>query len=69
MGGVTGLLVSRNGWEWSGQQLQPTELFKHPFVVGLVDAGFDKPADARYFAPPVPQAMKTHQDCTFKGYD
>ena len=32
------------------QQLQPAELFKHPLVVELLGAGFDKLANARYFA-------------------
>jgi DNA ligase 4 len=48
------------------QQLQPAELFKHPFVVELVGAGFDKLANARYFALRFPQVLKIHQDRTFK---
>ena len=49
-----------------GQQLQPAKLFKHPFVVELVGAGFDKPANARYFALRFPRVLKIHQDHTFK---
>jgi DNA ligase-4 len=49
-----------------GQQLQPAELFKHPFAVELVGAGFDKPANARYFALRFPRVLKIHQDRTFK---
>jgi hypothetical protein len=33
-----------------GQQFQPAELFKRPFTVELMGAGFDKPANTRYFA-------------------
>jgi DNA ligase-4 len=49
-----------------GQQLQPAELFKHPFVAELVGAGFDKLANARYFALRFPRMLKIHQDRTFK---
>ena len=31
-------------------QLQQTELFKRPFTVELMGAGFDKPANTKYFA-------------------
>jgi DNA ligase-4 len=48
------------------RQLQPAELFKHPFVVELVGAGFDKPANARYFTLRFPRVLKIHQDRTFK---
>jgi DNA ligase 4 len=37
------------GFEY-GRQLQPAELFTRPFSVELMSAGFDKPANARYFA-------------------
>jgi DNA ligase 4 len=30
-------------------QSQPTELFKRPFVVEVMGAGFDKPANISYF--------------------
>jgi DNA ligase 4 len=49
-----------------GQQLQPAELFKHLFVAELVGAGFDKLANARYFALRFPRMLKIHQDRTFK---
>jgi DNA ligase 4 len=49
-----------------GQQLQPAELFKHPFVVELVGASFDKLANTRYFALRFPWVVKIHQDRTFK---
>jgi hypothetical protein len=40
-----------------GQQLQPVELFKHPFVVELMGAGFDKPANTRHFALRFPRVI------------
>ena len=43
-----------------GLQLQPAELFKHPFVAELVGASFDKLANARYFALRFPQMLKIH---------
>ena len=49
-----------------GQQLRSAELFKHPFVVELVGAGFDKPANTRYFTLRFPRVLKIHQDRTFK---
>jgi DNA ligase-4 len=49
-----------------GEQLQPAELFKHLFAVELVGAGFDRPANARYFALRFPRVLKIHQDRTFK---
>jgi len=44
----------------------PTDLFKHPFVVDVMGAGFDKPANTRYFALRFPRVQKIHQDRTFK---
>jgi DNA ligase-4 len=49
-----------------GRQLQPVELFKRPFSVELMGAGFDKPANARYFALRFPRVLKTHGDRSFK---
>lgn len=49
-----------------GQRLRPAELFKYPFVVELVGAGFDKLANARYFALRFPRVPKIHQDRIFK---
>jgi DNA ligase 4 len=48
------------------RQLQPAELFKHPFVVELMGVGFDKPADARYYTLRFPRVLKIHQDRTIK---
>ncbi|KAF2190305.1 hypothetical protein K469DRAFT_723135 [Zopfia rhizophila CBS 207.26] len=44
----------------------PTDLFKRPFVVDVMGAGFDKPANSRYFALRFPRVQKIHQDRTFK---
>ena len=49
-----------------GRQLQPVELFKRPFSVELMGAGFDKPANARYFALRFPRVLKIHNDRSFK---
>src|SRR5436190_2023047 len=32
-----------------GRQLEPAELFKRPFPVELMGAGFDKPTNTKYF--------------------
>jgi DNA ligase 4 len=53
------------GFEY-GRQLQPAELFKRPFSVELMGAGFDKPANARYFALRFPRVVKIHNDRSFK---
>jgi DNA ligase 4 len=47
------------------RQLQPAELFKHPFSVELMGAGFDKPADTSYFALRFPRLLKIHGDRSF----
>ena len=44
---------------------RPTDLFKHPFVVDVMGAGFDKPANTRYFASRFPRVQKILQDHTF----
>jgi DNA ligase-4 len=31
------------------RRLQPTDLFRTPFIAELVGAGFDKPANTRYY--------------------
>lgn len=49
-----------------GRHLQPAELFKRPFVVELIGASFDKPANARYFALRFPRVLKIHEDRSFK---
>jgi DNA ligase 4 len=49
-----------------GRLLQPTELFKRPFIVELMGAGFDKPSNAGHFAPRFPRVQKVHQNRTFK---
>ena len=48
------------------QMLRPTELFSNPFVVEVMGAEFDKPADVRYFTLRFPRLQKTHEDRTFK---
>ncbi|KAH6883508.1 hypothetical protein B0T10DRAFT_580496 [Thelonectria olida] len=48
------------------RSLQPVELFKHPFVVEVVGAGFDKPANVRYFALRFPRVLKVHEDRSFR---
>ena len=48
------------------RQLQPAKLFKHPFSVELMGVGFDKPANARYFALRFPRVLKIHGDRSFK---
>ncbi|KAK5319428.1 hypothetical protein LTR20_006177 [Exophiala xenobiotica] len=41
----------------------PTELFKKPFVVEVMGAGFERPQNARYFVPRFPRAsIKLHSD-------
>jgi DNA ligase 4 len=47
------------------RQLQPTELFTHPFLVELMGAGFDKPANTSYFALRFPRLLKIHGDRSF----
>ncbi|KAK7219336.1 hypothetical protein V2G26_007339 [Clonostachys chloroleuca] len=49
-----------------GRKLQPAELFKHPFTVEVVGAGFDKPANAGYFSLRFPRVLKVHEDRSFK---
>uniref|UniRef100_A0A8H7K6E6 ATP-dependent DNA ligase family profile domain-containing protein n=1 Tax=Bionectria ochroleuca TaxID=29856 RepID=A0A8H7K6E6_BIOOC len=49
-----------------GRKLQPAELFKHPFTVEVVGAGFDKPANAAYFTLRFPRVLKVHEDRSFK---
>ena len=48
------------------RQLQPAELFKRPFSVELMGAGFDKPSNTRYFALRFPRMLKIHEDRSFK---
>jgi DNA ligase-4 len=47
------------------QQLQLAKLFKHPFSVELIGAGFDKLANTRYFALRFPRLLKIHRDRLF----
>src|SRR5204862_8073276 len=49
-----------------GRRLQPAELFKHPFSVELMGAGFDKPSNSRYFVLRFPRMLKIHGDRSFK---
>ena len=53
------------GFEY-GRQLQPAELFKRPFLVKLMGTGFDKPANAKYFALRFPRVLKIYNDRSFK---
>ncbi|KAH7115591.1 hypothetical protein EDB81DRAFT_595044, partial [Dactylonectria macrodidyma] len=48
------------------RRLQPVELFKHPFIVEVVGAGFDKPANVGYFALRFPRVLKVHEDRSFR---
>ncbi|KAH8800779.1 hypothetical protein F5884DRAFT_713747 [Xylogone sp. PMI_703] len=48
------------------RQLQPAELFKRPFAVELMGAGFDKPSNSRYFTLRFPRMLKIHGDRSFK---
>jgi len=48
------------------QLRQPTELFKKPLVVEVVGAGFDKPADVRYFTLRFPRIQKVHEDRSYR---
>lgn len=43
---------------------QPIELFKRPFVVEVMGAGFDKPANVSYFTLRFPRVQKIHLDRT-----
>jgi ATP dependent DNA ligase domain len=47
-------------------QSQPTELFKRPFVVEVMGAGFDKPANVSYFTLHFPRVQKVHLDRTLE---
>jgi len=47
-------------------QSQPTELFKRPFVVKVMGAGFDKPANVSYFTLRFPRVQKFHLDRTLE---
>ncbi|KAH7110442.1 hypothetical protein EDB81DRAFT_926955 [Dactylonectria macrodidyma] len=47
-------------------RLQPVELFKHPFIVEVIGAGFDKPANVGYFALRFPRVLKVHEDRSFR---
>jgi DNA ligase-4 len=44
---------------------RPSEIFKHPFIVEVIGAGFDKPPNASYFTLRFPRVQKIHQDRTF----
>ena len=45
---------------------QPTELFKRPFVVEVMGAGFDKPANVSHFTLRFPRVQKVHLDRTIE---
>jgi DNA ligase 4 len=44
------------------RELQPADLFKHPFSVELMGAGFGKPTNTSYFALRFPRVLKIHGD-------
>lgn len=44
------------------RRTQPTELFRRPFVVEVVGAGFDKPANTGYYTLRFPRVLKIHHD-------
>ncbi len=46
------------------QLCKPTELFKKPFVVELMGAGFDRPANVNYWTLRFPRIQKIHDDRT-----
>lgn len=45
---------------------QPIELFKRPFVVEMMGAGFDKPGNVSYFALRSPLVQKVYLDRTIE---
>jgi DNA ligase 4 len=45
---------------------KPIELFKKPFVVELIGAGFNRPADVNYWTLRFPRIQKIHDDRTWK---
>ncbi|KAJ6436018.1 DNA ligase (ATP) [Purpureocillium lavendulum] len=49
----------------SAQRLRPVELFTHPYIVELVGAGFDKPANTAYYTLRFPRVLKIHDDRSF----
>jgi DNA ligase 4 len=49
-----------------GRQPQPAELFRRPFPIELMGAGFDKPANSRYFTLQFPRMLKIHGNRSFK---
>ncbi|KAJ6436809.1 DNA ligase 4 [Purpureocillium lavendulum] len=49
----------------SAQRLRPVELFAHPYIVELVGAGFDKPANTAYYTLRFPRVLKIHDDRSF----
>ncbi|KAH7308931.1 hypothetical protein B0I35DRAFT_359966 [Stachybotrys elegans] len=49
-----------------GRRLQPVDLFREPFTVELVGAGFAKPANARYYTLRFPRVLKVHNDRSFR---
>jgi hypothetical protein len=51
---------------YQSQPLRPTELFKYPFVVEVMGAGFDRSANARHFALRFPRVQKIHDDRTYR---
>ncbi|KFA48997.1 hypothetical protein S40293_09786 [Stachybotrys chartarum IBT 40293] len=50
----------------SARRLQSVELFRRPFVVEVVGAGFDKPANVGYFTLRFPRVLKVHEDRSFR---
>ncbi|KFA77702.1 hypothetical protein S40288_10262 [Stachybotrys chartarum IBT 40288] len=50
----------------SAHRLQSVELFRRPFIVEVVSAGFDKPANVGYFTLRFPRVLKVHEDRSFR---
>ena len=44
---------------------QPTELFETPIVVEVIEAGFDRPSNARFLSLRFPRIQKIHEDRSF----
>ncbi|KAH8691873.1 hypothetical protein BGW36DRAFT_303446 [Talaromyces proteolyticus] len=47
------------------QRSEGPEIFRHPFIVEVIGAGFDKPPNASYLALRFPRIQKIHDDRTF----
>ncbi|KAJ2972056.1 hypothetical protein NQ176_g7377 [Zarea fungicola] len=48
------------------RRLHPSTLFRIPFIVEMVGAGFDRPANAAYYTLRFPRMLKIHADRSLK---